>query len=207
MYSPGMFAVTDPGEMSRILADLRLGCLVTKDADGFFGSHIPMLFDPARNVLAGHISKANSHPARCGDGHALAIFQDPNAYVSPNWYPSKAEHGKAVPTWNYEVVHIEGAVTWHDDPVWLRAHLRDLTDHFERDQVTPWSLDDAPPDFIERLLGVIAGVELHVRSVQIKRKLSQNRSEADRQGAIAGLFDTDDSASSMVARLMVAATP
>jgi len=77
MYSPGMFAVTDPGEMSRILADLRLGCLVTKDADGFFGSHIPMLFDPARNVLAGHISKANSHPARCGDGDALAIFQGP----------------------------------------------------------------------------------------------------------------------------------
>lgn len=97
-------------------------------------------------------------------------------------------------------------MTWHDDPVWLRAHLRDLTDHFERDQVTPWSLDDAPPDFIERLLRAIVGVELHVRSVQIKRKLSQNRSEADRQGAIAGLFDTDGSAASMVARLMVAAT-
>jgi len=206
MYSPAMFAVTDPAEMSRILANLRLGCLVTKDADGFFGSHLPMLFDPARSVLTGHIAKANSHPARCGDGYALAIFQGANAYVSPNWYPSKVEHGKAVPTWNYEAVHIEGAVTWYDDPARLRDHLRNLTDHFEHDQVTPWSLDDAPADFIERLLGGIVGVDLHVRSVQIKRKLSQNRTEADRQGVIAGLFDTDDPAASMVARLMAAAT-
>ncbi len=205
MYVPGLFAVTDPVEMDRVLADLRLGCLVTKDEGGFFGSHIPMLFDPARRVLVGHVSRANPHPMRCGDGNALAIFQGPNAYVSPNWYPSKAEHGKAVPTWNYDVVHIEGSVSWHGDRAWLRDHLADLTDHFERGQSTPWALDDAPPDFVDRLLGAITGLELHVRAVQIKRKLSQNRTEADRQGAIAGLRGSDDPAGPTVAGLMAAA--
>lgn len=202
MYVPALFAVTDPTEMDQVLADLRLGCLVTKDEGGFFGSHIPMLFDPARHVLTGHISKANTHPARCGDGEALAIFQGPNAYVSPNWYPSKAEHGKAVPTWNYEAVHIEGTVSWHTDSLWLQDHLRNLTDHFESGQATPWMLSDAPADYVDKLLDVIVGLELHVRTIQIKWKLSQNRTEADREGALAGLLNSDDPAAQQVARLM-----
>lgn len=202
MYVPAMFAVTNPAEMDRILADLRLGCLVTKDEDGFFGSHIPMLFEPSKRVLAGHISKANIHPTRCGDGSALAIFQGPNAYVSPNWYPSKAEHGKAVPTWNYEVVHIEGSLTWHSDRTWLKGHLRHLTDHFEKDQAAPWELDDAPPDYVDKLLDLIVGLEFHVQTIQIKRKLSQNRTHADRQGAITGLLNSNDPLGQQVARLM-----
>lgn len=164
-----------------------------------------MLFDPARRVLTGHIARANGHPARCGDGDALAIFQGPNAYVSPNWYPSKAAHGKAVPTWNYEAVHVEGTLCWQSDGAWLRDHLRALSDRFERDEPTPWSLDDAPADFLERLMGLIVGLEVHVRSVRIKRKLSQNRAEADRQGVIAALVEGDDAAGREVARLMIAA--
>jgi transcriptional regulator len=202
MYLPEMFAVTDPAEVDLVLADLRLGCLVTRDVDGFFASHIPMLFNPAKRVLTGHLAKGNPHPGRCGDGSALAIFQGLNAYVSPNWYPSKFQHGKAVPTWNYEVVHIEGSVVWHEDRDWLLDHLTPLTDRHERSQAKPWEVADAPQDYLDRQLGLIVGMELRVRTVQVKRKLSQNRSEADRLGVIAGLMGGEDQAGQQIARRM-----
>jgi transcriptional regulator len=202
MHLPDMFAVTDPAEVDLVLADLRLGCLVTRDSDGFFASHIPMMFDPATRTLTGHLAKANPHPKRCGDSSALAIFHGLNAYVSPNWYPSKFQDGKAVPTWNYEVVHVEGTVIWHDDSAWLLAHLAPLTDRHERNQAKPWEISDAPEDYLDRQLGLIIGMELQVRTVQVKRKLSQNRSEADRLGVIAGLLGGGDPVGQRVGRLM-----
>jgi transcriptional regulator len=189
---PEMFAVTDPDEIEFVLSNVRLGCLVTRDAEGFFGTHLPMLFDPARRVLSGHVAKPNPHPDRAGDGEALAIFQGMDAYVSPNWYPSKFRHGKAVPTWNYEVAHVSGSLGWRRDPEWLRAHLALLTERFERPQAKPWALTDAPEDYLQAQLAGVVGVELAVRQVQVKRKLSQQRSPTDRQGVIAGLFDTTD---------------
>src|SRR5579859_4093607 len=131
MYLPEQFAVTDPAEIDLVLADLRLGCLVTKDEGGFFATHIPMLFDPVKRVLTSHLSRANPHPKRSGDSAAIAIFQGLDAYVTPNWYPSKHQHGKTVPTWNYQAVHLEGTVSWHEDKDWLRGHLGQLTDRHE----------------------------------------------------------------------------
>ena len=132
----------------------------------------------------------------------LGNISRPNAYVSPNWYPSKLQHGKAVPTWNYEVVHVEGSVSWQSDPAWLKAHLSSLTDRHEAGQAEPWELADAPEDYLHRQLGQIIGMELKVRSVQIKRKMSQNRSESDRLGVVAGLLNGNDPAGRQVAGLM-----
>ena len=114
-----------------------------------------------------------------------------DAYVSPNWYPSKFKHGRVVPTWNYEAAHVTGRLTWIDDPAWLKAQLALLTDRFERAQAKPWALDDAPDDYIERQLAGIVGVELAIREVRVKRKLSQNRAPADRLGVTAGLSGSD----------------
>ena len=192
MYLPELFAVTDDEEIDFILANARLGCLVTRDADGFFGTHLPMLFDPARRVLAGHVARANPHPGRCGDGEAMAIFQGMDAYVTPNWYPSKLEHGRVVPTWNYEAAHVTGTLAWRSEPDWLRAHLAQLTDRFEKGRAKPWALADAPEDYLQKQFAGVVGVELAVREVKVKRKLSQNRASADRMGVTAGLLDSDD---------------
>jgi transcriptional regulator len=202
LYIPELFAVSDADEIEFVLSNVRLGCLVTRDVGGFFGTHLPMHFDPARGVLAGHIAKANPHPDREGDGEALVIFQGLDAYVSPNWYPSKFRHGKAVPTWNYEVVHVAGTLTWRREPEWLRDHLTQLTERFERPQAKPWEVTDAPEDFIQGLISGVIGVELAVRDVQVKRKLSQNRSSTDWQGVVAGLLDSSEPGAQSVGTAM-----
>jgi transcriptional regulator len=132
---------------------------------------------------------------------ALAIFTGPNAYVSPNWYPSKGVHGKVVPTWNYETVHVRGRFVVHDEPEWKRALVTRLTRHHEARFDMPWEVADAPPDYIDAMLNAIVGVELQVTSIQAKRKLSQNRPEADIAGTISGLTDVGDS-SAVVAEAM-----
>ena len=113
-----------------------------------------------------------------------------DAYISPSWYPSKGEHGKVVPTWNYEVVHVRGELRAHDD-AWTEQLVRDLTDHHEASMTSPWSVDDAPPEYIERMLKAIVGVSLQVTEVVAKRKLSQNRAADDLTGAADGLEQRD----------------
>lgn len=152
MYTPELFAVTDPGEIDAVLSQVRLGCLVTRDEHGFFGTHLPMLFDPHARALTGHISLGNPHPGRAGDAEAIVIFQGIDAYITPNWYPSKFKHGRVVPTWNYEAVHVTGPLTWRTDSDWLRDQLGRLTERFERTQTKPWALSDAPEDYIEKQL-------------------------------------------------------
>lgn len=151
-----------------------------------------MFLDSDRRILTGHVANANPHPERQGDGTALVIFQGLDAYVSPNWYPSKVLHGKAVPTWNYEVVHVTGALTWRRDANWLLDYLIKLTDRFEQSQVNPWKVTDAPKYYIDRLINNLVGIEISVRDVQVKRKLSQNRSVKDWQGVVAGLLASDE---------------
>jgi transcriptional regulator len=174
MYIPEMFAVTDEAEIAEMLRRLPLGSLVTHGPDGLFASHLPFVHDPRTGVLAGHLARTNPHRSFAGEGEALVIFQGANAYVTPSWYPAKGEHGRVVPTWNYETIHVYGRVIW-------------LTERFEAAQAKPWAVADAPADYIERLLGGIVGVELQIGRVEAKRKLSQNRPEADREGVISGL--------------------
>jgi transcriptional regulator len=117
----------------------------------------------------------------------MVVFTGADAYVSPALYPSKAKHGRVVPTWNYEAAHVYGRLIWHEDKAWLRANVAALTDRFERGRAAPWTIDDAPEAYVQGLLGAIIGVELRITRVQVKRKLSQNRSAEDRAGVVAAL--------------------
>lgn len=200
MYVPEAFAVTDVAEIDALLERIPLGCLVTHGPEGLFASHLP--FVSGQGVLAGHLARANPHRDRAGRGEALVIFQGLEAYVTPNWYPSKAEHGRVVPTWNYEAVHVYGQITWREDAEWLRANVEALTKRFEADQADPWAVSDAPPPHVERLLAGIVGVEFRIERIEAKRKLSQNRPEADRQGVIAGLAGAETGDGPRMADLM-----
>ena len=151
---------------------------------GLEANHLPMLFE--NGVLRGHVARAN--PVwKSGEGEALAIFLGPHAYVSPNWYPSKAETGKAVPTWNYITVHAKGTIRWIQDADWLRANVTALSDTYEAGRDQPWKISDAPASYIDGLVRVIVGFELTIAKLEGKYKLSQNRDAADYAGARDGL--------------------
>lgn len=203
MYLPEAFAVSDPEEVVAMLAAARLGALVTHGPGGLFASHLPLLHDREAGRLIGHLARPNPHRDQAPDGsEALVIFQGPDAYVSPGWYPSKAEHGRVVPTWNYEAVHVHGRVRWFTDAQRLADLVRRLTDRFEAGQPKPWSIDDAPADFTRRMIAGIVGAEVQIDRVLAKRKLSQNRSAADRQGVIAGLSASFEPSDQKIAERM-----
>jgi transcriptional regulator len=162
---------------------------------------MPILWDAGKRIATGHIARANPQ-WKHGDGQGLIVLAGPEAYVTPSWYPSKAEHGKTVPTWNYEAVHLTGRVEWFDDAARLEAVVRDLSALHEHDRAQPWSIADAPRPYIDALLRGIVGVTLHVERVEAKRKLSQNKSQADFAGVARGLAETDDAMAQEVAALM-----
>ena len=193
MYVPASFVEDRPEAVAGFLALHSMAQLVTMTDDGLVATPLPMLYEPASDglgSLVGHVARANRQWVQASpDIEALAIFTGSNAYVSPNWYPSKAEHGKVVPTWNYETVHIRGRFVAHDETEWKRFLVTRLTEHHEARFGAPWAVTDAPPDYIETMLKAIVGVELHITSIQAKRKLSQNRPESDIAGSIAGLTE------------------
>jgi transcriptional regulator len=177
MYVPDHFREDRPEVLADAVRRIGFATLVTT---GLEANHLPMLLQ--HGVLRGHVARAN--PVwKQGDGAALAIFLGPHAYVSPNWYPSKAETGKAVPTWNYITVHAHGRLTLRDDPAWLRSHVGALSAAHEAASATPWSVADAPADYIDSMLRAIVGFEISVTRLEGKWKLSQNRSTDDR-GAV-----------------------
>ena len=138
--------------------------------------------------LLGHIAIANDQWKTALPGaQALAIVRGPQAYISPSWYESKARHGRVVPTWNYEAVHLTGSIAFHQDPEWLRGFVTRLTRLHEGGREHPWAVTDAPPEYIDGQLRAIVGVELTITAIEAKQKLSQNRSELDREGVVAGL--------------------
>lgn len=201
MYVPEPFAVTDSDEVDALLGAARLGVLVTGGATGLAATHLPFVFDRARRQLRGHMARPNPQPAT-GEGAALVVFPGLSAYISPSFYASKAVHGRSVPTWNYEAVHVHGKVRFVDDTEWLRANVSALSDRFEAGRTEPWSLDDAPGDYIARLLRGIIGVEVAIDRIEAKRKLSQNRDTADRAGVIEGLEASGLAADAAVADAM-----
>jgi transcriptional regulator len=165
--------------------------LVTQGGGGLDASHLPMMLDAIPSplgVLRAHVARANPQWRDIASGEsALAIFAGPHHYISPSWYPSKLEHGKAVPTWNYIVVHAHGRLRAIDDRQWLRAHLEDLVTREEASFAQPWKVSDAPEAYIDAMLGAIVGLEMTIERLEGKWKLSQNRPQADRAGAVAGL--------------------
>jgi transcriptional regulator len=205
MYAPNHFVVTDEAEIDAVLRSLRLGCLTTCDAEaGLQATHMPFLYDAERRALNAHVARANPHWRSAGDTAGLVIFQGVNAYVSPSWYPSKHQHGRVVPTWNYEAVHVRGRVSWRHEADWLVAHVSALSDRHEAGRAVPWAVSDAPADYIQGLAAGIVGLELAIEQVEVTRKMSQNRSSTDRLGVIAGLSASEAESDRAIAAAMQA---
>jgi len=155
--------------------------------------------------LLGHIAIANDQWKTAQPGaQALAIVHGPQAYISPSWYESKARHGRVVPTWNYETVHLTGTIGFHQDTEWLRAFVTRLTRRHEGGREHPWAVSDAPAEYVDGQLRAIVGVELLVERVEAKDKLSQNRPAKDRAGVIAALRAEPGGGSRAIADLMAA---
>ena len=193
MYVPKHFEETRPEELARIIRAHPLGMLVTSGTGGLDANHIPFEFDPAagsHGVLTAHVARANPVWQECPTGSkVLVVFRGAEAYISPNWYPSKHETHRLVPTWNYEVVHAHGSLTIHDDERHVRGVVARLTRRHEAAETKPWKMGDSSPEFIDSMLKNIVGIEISVTSLVGKVKLSQNREERDRLGAAATLAE------------------
>jgi len=175
-----------------------LATLVTTTAQGLEANHIPLLIDPEPTpfgTLRGHVARANPLWRTSKDANVLAVFQGPQGYITPSWYPSKAQHGKVVPTWNYAVVHVHGSLRVYEDAEWLRRLVTRLTESQESPREKPWHVTDAPEDYIDTMLKAIVGIEIPVQRMQGKWKMSQNRLPQDRNGVIKSLQSQGDAAS------------
>jgi transcriptional regulator len=187
MYTPAHFAEHRPEVLHRILREHPLGLLVTHGADGLDADPIPFEFDPAagpHGVLRAHVARANPVWQRCPPGApVMVVFRGPEAYVSPNWYPSKHETHRQVPTWNYTVVQAHGTFSVHDDERYVRGLVSRLTRHHEAAEPRPWKMGDSAPEYIDGMLRNIVGIEVAVTRLSGKLKLSQNKEARDRLGA------------------------
>jgi transcriptional regulator len=222
MYTPRHFSWNDLKQIGSFVDGAQAADLITFDGTRPVATLLPVIWDRPDGVelaegdpdagtagrygrLLGHIAIANSQWQTAAPGaEALAIVRGPQAYISPAWYESKARHGRVVPTWNYETVHLTGMVTFHQDVEWLRWLVTRLTERHEGGRAHPWAVTDAPPEYIDGQLRAIVGVELAVTSVEAKQKLSQNRSELDRAGVVAGLRDESGPGPAQIADLMAA---
>ena len=188
MYIPAHFAASDD-----VVRDLLTNCgaadLITSTADGLLATFLPFVFEPdagEHGALLGHVARNNPQWRTAVLGDALVVVHGPDAYVSPSWYATTAEHGRVVPTWNYVTAHVYGELVVHDNPVWVDALVRRLTER-QLGSGHPWSVDDAPSEYISRELRAIVGLEVTVKRIEAKAKLSQNRPAADIQRVIQGL--------------------
>jgi transcriptional regulator len=221
MYLPAHFSLTEHREIEQVLANLGAADLVTRTDHGLTSTFLPFLYVPATDQpsntsdgssifagasLHGHLTRANSQWKSTVDAEALVIVHTVDGYISPNGYPSKSENHKTVPTWNYVTLNIHGKLVVHDDPEWTLNLVRRLTDYHEakhgaqRNQ-KPWSVDDAPAEYIDTMLKGIVGIEVVIERIEAKAKLSQNKTEADALGAAADL-DQGNTAEIALAKAM-----
>jgi len=205
MYTPPAFREDDPAALRAIMREARLATLVTATADGLVATPLPLFLDETEGALGtlyGHLARANPQWTLEPACEALAVFAGPDAYVTPSWYPSKREHGKVVPTWNYVAVHACGPVEFFEDRERLRDAVTRLTELYERPRADPWAVTDAPKDFIDAQLRGIVGVRMPIARIEGKRKMSQNRPQADREGVAVGLGASGSEADRRVAALV-----
>ena len=199
-----LFQVTDPAMLHALVRAQPLATLVVAHEGSMQVNHVPLYLDPTRGphgMLVGHVGRGNSVWPLLPQT-AVAVFHGPQAYVSPSWYPSKAIDGKQVPTWNYATVHAHGTLSAFDDPARLRAALHTLSEQHEAHRPEPWLIDDAPAEFIDKLLGAIVGIELAVERWEGVWKASQNRNETDRAGVVQGLMAEGTPAAEAMAALV-----
>lgn len=188
MYCPEAFAETRPDILAALIRDYPLGLLITSGAEGLTANPVPFQLTPDGRHLRAHLARPNPQLADLRDGgQALVVFQGEQAYITPDWYPSKAQTGKVVPTWNYLMVQARGAATVTSDADWLRDQIDALTAQMEADRDTPWSVSDAPERYIQSMLRGIVGVQIEIAQITGKWKAGQNKSAEDRAGVRQGL--------------------
>jgi transcriptional regulator len=187
MYTPAHFAITDPNALHRVMREHPLGVLVTHGDAGLDANHLPFEFDAAagpHGTLTAHVARANPVWQQLSAGaKVMVVFRAEAGYISPNWYPSKHETHRLVPTWNYVVVHAHGTVTLRDDERFVRGVVARLTRQHEAAEPRPWKMGDSPTEYIDTMLKAIVGLEIRIERIEGKAKLSQNRDDRDRLGA------------------------
>ncbi|MFT7558992.1 MAG: transcriptional regulator [Flavobacteriales bacterium] len=196
MYVPKFNEENNLDTLYELIRKKPLGAWSTLIDGEIVVNHIPFILHENRGeygTLVGHVARSNpvwksfSH-----DINSVVVFQGDQSYISPSWYPSKQQHGKAVPTWNYVVAHAHGIPKAIEDVNWLLEHVNELTDIHEQNQSFPWKVSDAPKEFVEKLARAIVGIEIPVIKLSGKFKLGQNRPEADQQGIISRLESKDN---------------
>jgi len=187
MYMPAHFAIKNPEVLHRIIREHPLGALVTLGPDGLDANHIPFEMDVtqgALGLLTAHVARANPVWQQCRDGaEVLVVFRGNESYISPNWYPSKHESHRQVPTWNYEVVHVHGRLAVMDEQRFVRGVVARLTRTHEAAEPVPWKMGDSAPEYIDGMLKAIVGIQVEITRIEGKAKLSQNREARDRLSA------------------------
>jgi len=181
MYLPKYFSVDDPALLAQLIAEYPLATIVGSLENQLEINHLPLMLSSDRTKLYGHIARVNPLVKVAGSSNTsvTAIFNGPQAYVTPAWYPSKKETGKVVPTWNYAVAHAQGNIKLIEDAQWLRSHVAQMTNIHEPTYQSNWKLDDAPEDYVQMMVKAIIGIEIEVKSLVGKFKLSQNRPAQD----------------------------
>jgi transcriptional regulator len=211
MYIPKHFEQPDVQVMYELIRAQPLATVVTIGSECLVANHIPLILseDPAPfGTLLGHVARANGvWKDLAAGGDALVIFHGPEAYISPTWYATKRETGKVVPTWNYAVVHVHGTLRVRDDPKWVRAQIDRLTAQSEAEMPAPWAVTDAPPEYIEKLVHAIVGIEIEITKLEGKWKASQNQPIENRAGVIAGLEAQDATGMSELVRTAAQGLP
>lgn len=206
MYAPPVFREERIEVMHELMQSQPLATLVTLQNGNLCADNLPLCLQPrlgSLGLLGGHIAKANPMwTALTQTSQVLAVFQGPQAYVTPSWYPSKSEHGKVVPTWNYVTVQARGSLSFHTDETWLLEQVVELTEEREGPRGTPWQVSDAPAEYIARQLKGIVGIEIAISSLDGKWKVSQNKDGTDRAGVVSGLQIEGGVEASAVAELV-----
>jgi len=204
MYIPSHFAETDLATLHEAMEASPLGALVVASPNGLEANHVPFELDRATGELGTlhcHVAR-NNGVWRYPNAECMVIFAGPSAYISPNLYESKKEHGKVVPTYNYVAIHAHGRLTIHDDEKWLRGLVGRLTNRFEASQPHPWKMGDAPQDYLQDRLKEIVGIEIAITCLEGKWKMSQNRPEMDKESVVKGLSASENPAAREVAGIV-----
>lgn len=207
MYLPAHFQESRLEAQLALIAANPLAAIVWQSPDGMVADHIPLFFQAdsvGKGRLIGHVAKNNPLWQFAADTEVLVIFQGANAYISPNWYATKSETGKAVPTWNYSVVHVYGRIRAITDPTWIRQQLSTLTALHEQSQAQPWHMAEAPTDYMERMLNAVVGIEIEVSQMLGKAKMSQNQVPPNQHSVAAALQDVGSEMANEVAAQMLA---
>lgn len=202
MFQPSIFREERIAVMQEMIRMNPFASLVSMQDGEIIADHLPMVIHPElseRGILRGHVARGNPIGKKLDDTiPVLVMFQGPHHYITPSWYPSKEEHDKVVPTWNYVVVHARGKITLHHDENWILSHLNELTNRNESGRKEPWKIADAPDDFIARQLRGIIGIEVEITALQGTWKVSQNKNREDNQGVVKGLrMESSEVASTM----------